>query len=121
MLGYLGIDIIKHGVRIEERTLGHRAVLLCFLPGSQDFSFEFLFMFICVLSLLFTPTYAWYSHDRLNSTGLFICMLTVFTCALGFFLQLYSICWQNAFYTRRRKNLILKAERSRLALENSQR
>ena len=85
------------------------------------FSFEFLFMFICVLSLLFTPTYAWYSADRLNSTGLFICMLTVFTCALGFFLQLYSICWQNAFYTRRRKNLILKAERSRLMLENSQR
>ena len=30
------------------------------------FSFEFLFMFICVLSLLFTPTYAWYSHDRMN-------------------------------------------------------
>ena len=57
------------------------------------FSFEFLFMFICVLSLLFTPTYAWYSPDRLNSTGLFICMLTVTTCALGFFLQLYSICW----------------------------
>ena len=53
--------------------------------------------------------------------GLFICMLTVFTSALGFFLQLYSICWQNAFYTRRRKNLILKAERAKWNLENSQR
>ena len=48
-------------------------------------------------------------------------MLTVFTSALGFFLQLYAICWQNAFYTRRRKNLILKAERAKMHLENSQR
>ena len=84
-------------------------------------SFEFLFMFICVLSLMFTPTYAHYSFEKMNQMGLFICILTVCTCALGFFLLLFSICWQNAFYTRRRKNLILKAERAKMKLNNSQR
>ncbi len=49
MPGHLGVDVIEHRRRVEERPLGHRPVLLRFFPRRRHFCgqlfFEFLVLF----------------------------------------------------------------------------
>ena len=52
MARHLGVNVIEHRGRVEERTFGHRAVLLRFLPRSRHLFGEFRLEF---LVLLFGP------------------------------------------------------------------
>lgn len=85
---------------------------------------EFLFAYICAISLIFSPEYKWRSFKITDDMGTTICVMTMLVTIISAILMLYSICWQVMYNKRRIKNMIaaiqMKKMRDQLKLENSQ-
>ena len=72
--------------------------------------FEFLFTWICALSLMFSPEYMYRSFDIAESMGILICSLTGAMAFFGFLLIGYSLYWQVKFNMARLENMLKATE-----------
>ena len=67
--------------------------------------FEFLFAWICALSLMFSPEYMHRSYDIADRMGQAVCYLTGTMALFGFILICYSLYWQVKFNMARIENM----------------
>lgn len=82
------------------------AILWRSRPYTRDFTFftvaffEFVYVWCCALSLMFSPEYIHRSYKLSKNMGFFICLVSFIALGIGLILIACSVWWSSKFYTR---------------------
>lgn len=79
-------------------------------------TFEFLFVWCCALTLMFSPEYIFRSYSISKDMGFAVCSLACITSIFGLLLILHSLWWQSLYYRQVEERAKDRSEAYRLRL-----
>lgn len=62
--------------------------------------FEFIYVWCCALTLMFSPEYIYRSYSISKNMGFFICLVAFIVLGVGLVLIIGSVVWQSQYYKR---------------------